>query len=473
MLYILIIFVLLFAYLAWRKPIWALSFVVLALPTYLLRFEIRNIPTTLLEIMILVLFVVWLIKTILEKQKITFSKYKWWILLLLVVATVSAFVTSVGAQNFEPLPWGIWKAYFIEPILFFLVFINTVKTKKEWNLVVGALWLSAFLVAIPAIIQKFTGWGIPNEFWRNEATRRITSWYGFPNAVGLYLAPIGMFFAGLLMQNKINVIEKFKQNGLVGIGRDLSPFRKNFWKTISILFLFVLIVLSLIFAGSEGALIGLVAGLIFLGLVYPYRLTRIATLICLLSCFLAFLIVPNWREYASEKFTMSDRSGQIRQQQWKETWTMLKEDHQILGGGLANYQTAIKPYHAEGIWIKDKNDHDWINKIRISEEFRIKNWQPTEIYLYPHNILLNFWSEIGILGAGIMLVLVLKLFLGYLRVKSQENKRMYLILMSVFVVILVHGLVDVPYFKNDLSVFWWMLFGLSVVLIKRKEILIK
>ena len=35
--------------------------------------------------------------------------------------------------------------------------------------------------------------------------------------------------------------------------------------------------------------------------------------------------------------------------------------------------------------------------------------------------------------------------------------------------ILVHGLVDVPYFKNDLSVSWWILFGLSIVLLKNKK----
>lgn len=417
--------------------------------------------------MILVLFVVWLIKTILDKQKITFSKYKWWILFLLIVVTLSVFVSESRLAA-----WGIWKAYFIEPILFFLVFINIIKTKKDWSLVVGALYFSALFVAIPAVIQKFTGWGIPNEFWRNEATRRVTSWYGFPNAVGLYLAPIGMFFAGLLMQNKIKGIEIFKQKGFVGTALELSPRKILFWKLIPGIILFVLIVLSLIFAGSEGALIGLAAGLIFLGLVYPYRLTRIATVVCLLLALMVCFLVPNIRGYALEKFTMSDRSGQIRQQQWKETFSMLKNDHQVLGGGLANYQTAIKPYHAEGIWIEDQNDPAWLEKIRTSEEFRIKAWQPTEIYLYPHNILLNFWSEIGLFGAGIMLVLMLKLWLGYLRVKSPENKKMYLILMSVFVVILVHGLVDVPYFKNDLSVFWWLLFGMSVLLVRRKEILV-
>ncbi len=458
MTYVLVIFSILFALLVWRKPTWAVALIVFALPTYLIRFQIMNIPLTLLEVMILVLFLVWAIKTAYKKQPIILSKYKWWILLFLIVATISVFVSESRLAA-----WGIWKAYFVEPILFFLVLINTIKTKKDWGLLVGALWFSALVVSIVAVIQKFTGWWIPNEFWRAEETRRVTSVFGYPNAVGLYLAPIAMLFAGILMQGKIKVIEAFKQTRKI----------KICWQSVLSFVLFLLIVLSLVFAGSEGALVGLAVGLIFLGLVYPYRLTRLATGVILFCCFLAFLFIPNIREYSLEKFTLSDRSGQIRQQQWKETWNMLQDDHQIMGGGLANYQAAIAPYHAEGIWIKDKNDPQWLEQIRVSEEFRIKNWQPTEIYLYPHNILLNFWSEIGLLGAGIFFVLMLKFFLGYLRVKNTENKKMYLILMAVLVVIIVHGLVDVPYFKNDLSVFWWLLLGLGIVLTKREKILLK
>jgi len=458
MLYLTLLLSILFALLSWRKPIWAVSFVVLALPSYLLRFQIMNIPMTILELMILILFLVWLVRVLWERQPITFSKYIWLILLLIIFATISVFVSESRLAA-----WGIWKAYFVEPILFFLVLINTIKTKKDWGLIVGALWFSALIVSLIAIIQKFTGWWIPNEFWRAEETRRATSVFGYPNAVGLFLAPIAMFFAGLLLQGKIRAIELFKQTKKI----------KICWQSVLSFVLFVLIVLSLIFAGSEGALVGLAAGLIFLGLIYPYRWTRIATLVILFLCLFVCLFIPCIRNYSFEKFTLSDRSGQIRQQQWKETWTMLKDDHQILGAGLANYQTAVKPYHAEGIWIKDKNDPQWLEKIRTSEEFRIKNWQPTEIYLYPHNILLNFWSEIGLFGAGIFLIIVLKFFLDYLREKNSENKKMYLILLSIMVVILVHGLVDVPYFKNDLSVLWWLWLGLGVILIKRKEILIK
>ena len=344
--------------------------------------------------------------------------------------------------------------------MFFVVFINTIKKKKDWKLVIYALGASALFVAIPAIVQKFTGIGIVNEFWRAEETRRVTSWYGFPNAVGLYLAPIAMLFCGLIMQSKIRIFEKLKEGKFKIKKLDIFYF-----------VVFICSALAIYFAKSEGAIIGLVAGLLFLGLIYPYKITRRSTLVLLVLLVSLVLLFPLLRNYTSEKFTLSDRSGQIRQQQWRETNEMLDDGRMLLGAGLSSYQTVVAPYHVEAIWIEDKTDAEWLDKIQTSEEFRVQMWQPLEIYMYPHNIILNFWSEIGLLGVFITVVLLLKFFMNYWRVKSSENRNMYLILLAVFAVILVHGFVDVPYFKNDLSLLWWLFFAMSWVLIKRKKIL--
>ena len=93
---------------------------------------------------------------------------------------------------------------------------------------------------------------------------------------------------------------------------------------------------------------------------------------------------------------------------------------------------------------------------------RARYWQPVEIYLYPHNIFLNFWSEIGLLGAIIFIWLMLKAALiayqsfKYLNQENSSEKYLALGLMSSLICIFVHGLVDVPYFKNDLAVMFWV-----------------
>ena len=125
MVYLVTIFCLSFTGLAWKKINWAVALVIFGLPTYLIRFSIFGLPMTLLEVMILLLFSVWAVKvgwqnpslSALDPRKsaVALSNYKWWILIFLFFATVSVFVSP---DRMAAL--GIWKAYFIEPILFLI-----------------------------------------------------------------------------------------------------------------------------------------------------------------------------------------------------------------------------------------------------------------------------------------------------------------------------------------------------------------
>jgi O-antigen ligase len=173
------------------------------------------------------------------------------------------------------------------------------------------------------------------------------------------------------------------------------------------------------------------------------------------------------------KLYLQDKSGQIRLAQWSETWKMMSEERLLISGaGLSNYQKSVKPYHQEGIFIKDYNDSKWLNKVMFNNEFRKKSWQPLEIYLYPHNIFLNFWVELGLLGLVVYLIITIKFFskLLILLKKKYTNKLLNLGLLASMTTIIVHGLVDVPYFKNDLSILFWLLLSLlSINIIKHNN----
>ena len=455
---IITIFCLLFAWLSWRRADLALAMTIFALPGYLIRFKVFSIPTTMLEVMILILFVVFLATNYKSLQmlqidgkvmKRIFGGYGWGILLFVLFASISIFVAP---DKMAAL--GIWKAYFIEPILFFIVFINTIRDSKAFNLIINAIGASALLVALPAIFQKFTGFGFTTVSFFNEATRRVTSWYGFPNAVGLYLAPIVVLFAGLVGYKLL-------------ITTNVTNRKKLFYREY-FYYVFVILtsLLAIYYARSEGALIGLAVGIIFLCLMLPEKKMRSLVAIILIIIVTSISLNATAANYFKSKLTLADLSGQIRLQQWRETWTMLKENKILSGAGLAGYKTAIAPYHQEGIWLKDKNDSDWLRKIQTDEKFRQEHWQPTEIYLYPHNFILNFWSEIGLFGL-LTFIGLLGIFLrNYRRVKDAKDRKMYLVLIGVMITILIHGFVDVPYFKNDLSVWWWLVFGLGVTISK-------
>ncbi|MDP3794237.1 MAG: O-antigen ligase family protein, partial [Candidatus Uhrbacteria bacterium] len=124
-------------------------------------------------------------------------------------------------------------------------------------------------------------------------------------------------------------------------------------------------------------------------------------------------------------------SGQVRLFQWRETRQMLY-DHWFFGSGLGGYPTVFKPYHKA---------------------------TAIEIFQYPHNILLNFWSETGLLGVIVFGWIVIT----WMRRAQSMSYELRVTSYAVMFAILIHGLVDVPYFKNDLAIIFWMLIFLTCI----------
>jgi O-antigen ligase len=442
------IFFIFFVITAWPNMIRGLYITVLLLPTYLIRFEVFNIPATLLEGMIILLFIMWVIK-LWQSKKLTIVISKWFrkifrsettraketnrnlipkilgtpILIFIAATTLALLLTP---QLFSGI--GIWKAYFIEPLMFLAVFIYYVRKNSQLNRFIYILSILSLVIFVYALIQKMTGWNIPTLTWYLPETRRVTTFFGYPNANGLLLAPISaLIFSTLWM----------KEYAYLKILKFLA---------------FLSIILTILWASSEGALIALCVGIFIILLAKKH--TRLLASFLIIASIAIILFTPSLKTLAWEKITISDFSGQIRKAQWSETLAMLN-DQPIMGGGLANYQNVIKPYHQSGLTINDK-------------------WQPVEIYLYPHNIVLNFWTEIGLLGLLSMIWIFISIGVLLYRVNIKKKwlpkyKKTYISnislgILSSFVIIIVHGIVDVPYFKNDLSIFFWLLIGMTIVI---------
>jgi len=436
--FLLTIFSLLFIYLTWRKPIWAIAFIILGLPTYQIRFQLLGVPYTLLEVMIWLAFLVMFIKWFGRRQKLKDKKIPYksfpfqWLCLFWIVAATLAMALSPNLRA----ALGLWKAYFIEPVMFFILFIAHIKTKKDLYFIFHFLGLSALVVSALAIHQKFTGWMIPNPFWQAEETRRVTSVFGYPNAIGLYLAPIIMLYFGWLWTET-----------------------KKLWPTVYKIAVILCSTLAVLWAVSEGALFGLATGLIVFLLFYNKK-SRLALTVILGIVIICLAINQPLTEQINEKILMQDFSGKIRTSMWSETWEMLK-DNPITGAGLAGYQQTIEPYHNYNIWIG-------------------KTMQPVEIYLFPHNIFLNFWSELGLLGLVVFILIVGKYFYIVIRLwwqnkgaGSRVSTTIPLSLLCLMLVIIVHGLVDAPYLKNDLAVMFWLFIGIITTITLNKNLLIK
>lgn len=404
MLIALVIFCLLFAWLAWRRLTWAIFIIAAFLPGYLIRFQLLGIPLTLLESMILILFLIFLIKNKLSWLKNFRRQPFFWPIIAIACSATLAVIVSPNLLS----ALGIFKAYFIEPLLFFIVLISAVKTKNDWQKIFTALGLSAIYLSLFSFWQYFSAWGVPAAFLKDSgAVDRVVGPFGYPNALGLYLAPIIILFTGLLGQ----------KNG---------RFQQAF-KLIVIVFSFSAIVL----AQSEAAILSVLAIWLLWGLLN--KKTRKPFLLLIAIFVIVFLTNSEIRQYLLSKLLLQDYSGFIRRLIWQESWQMLK-DHWFFGAGLAGYQTAIAPYHL-----------------------------PTfEIFLYPHNFALNFWSETGLLGLLSFAWLALKFLALNLKKLAGANRWLALTLIFILAQWLIHGLVDAPYFKNDLSMMFWLIMALAV-----------
>ncbi|MFA6382478.1 MAG: O-antigen ligase family protein [Candidatus Buchananbacteria bacterium] len=416
--FLLVAILVILAYLSYKKPIYAVGLTIVLLPTYLFRSKIwfptpsgaEGLPFTFLEVCIWVTFLGWLINSSSYKLKALNSKlknYRWPILLILLSATISVFISPDKAAAA-----GLWKAYFVEPILFFVVLVNIIKTQKDKDVILWSLGISTLAISLLAIYQKFTGFGIAEASWILPAQRRVTSLFTSPNAVGLYLGPITAIYLGWLISELPKV--RFAN--------------RTFGLTILKLLIIIPAILAILFTVSQGTWLGLLAAIVFFVFFgWNKKITALIVLILIISC----LTVPPARHQILELLTFKDASSQNRLFLWQTGWQYLTDNskNSVLGAGLLGF-AQIQNAQRDPLTL--------------------------EPLLYPHNIILNFWLEIGLTGLLAFGWLIIKFF----KQGFANYQLITLGLMSAMVAILIHGLIDVPYFKNDLAVLFWVIIGL-------------
>ncbi len=390
-----------FGVLAWRNFRFALALLFGLLPTYLLRFSVGPVPSTVLEVVVLVLFGIWIAR---RGGRGMPSPYGPWRAAILLLLAAACFAASYAPDVFAAL--GVLKAYFFEPLLVGAMLLSTFTERRDWERAGAALVASGVVIAIVAIVQHFTGVGIPAP-WDVEG--RATSVFDFPNAVGLFLAPI-----------------------IAGVCVALTATKTR--RTRNVLALSALLMLGgIVASATEAAFVAIPAALLLAMLFSKAkRSTKTWTIaIALVLGISAFTMSTTVRE----KLLLRDVSGQARVAMWHETVAMLR-DNPILGAGLSGFPTVIAPYHDATFY---------------------------EIFQYPHNVVLNVWVELGLLG------LIAVLFIAVLIVRSTWQHRDDPYALAVFaalVTMAIHGLVDVPFFKNDLAM---MTVGLIAFLIDRNS----
>jgi len=410
---ILIFTILLFAFLYFKYSKITLLFFISILPSYLLRLSFFNIPTTFLEIVFLGIFLGFIIKWIFYRFDLRTGG---WSIVLIFLFLISIIQIKIAPNSIAAL--GIWKAYFLEPIIFFIISLSTFKY-KDFEKIINSLGITAFLISIYSIFQKITGIGISNidSSWVVSETRRVTSLFPYPNALALFLVPISILFFGMF-------IKKIKE--------------KKYLNSFIYLFIFIISFLSVFFAKSDAGIISIIISLLLFPVFYIKKGFNLLFLYIPILTALFIIQSP-----IKSKINFEDYSGNIRLDMWEETQEML-DDNFVFGSGINGYQEVMKKYH--------KNNY-------------------FDMFLYPHNLFLNFWVELGLFGLIIFIIILFKFFKNCCKYKKNNIDYSIFLIIS-FISIIIHGLVDVPYFKNDLSMLFWIIIMLSCLLDLKKDVLL-
>jgi len=294
-------------------------------------------------------------------------------------------------------------------------------SRRHFEGLIWALGGSAAVLSLFSLWQKITALGVPQPYLDSlGGVDRVVGIFGYPNALGLFLGPIAILFLGFLAIKNSAVCPR-------------TPlWLLQFFKASIV----VLSLTTIVLAQSEGAIVAL--AIVVLGLALLIKKLRLPALIIAAISAIIILSFEPLRAFVLEKLLFNDYSGGIRKMIWQETWLMLK-DHWLFGAGLDGYQTVIAPYHQKSF----------------------------EIFLYPHTILFNFWSELGLLGVAAFAWLGIKFAAVNLKIAWQKissaAKIWSIVFLAVAIEMLIHGLVDAPYFKNDLSMLVWLIIALAAV----------
>src|SRR3989339_1600003 len=198
MLIIYIILSIAFLALSLKRAIYGVASIIVMLPSYLWRFEFFSLPTTFLELMIIVLFFIFLLKDK-NYQRLNFSLKKSaenrltknlryllsaWLLISLLAFLVNPTLSALG----------LWRAYFLEPMIFFLILIYSIKDVKDIKIIINSLAILVLWLLVVTIYQNFSSWNYLLAY-QAPNVKRLTGVFSYPNALSLLTAPLAGFFA--------------------------------------------------------------------------------------------------------------------------------------------------------------------------------------------------------------------------------------------------------------------------------------
>jgi O-antigen ligase len=384
-----------------RFTVWGLYLVTALMPSYVIRWHIGPLPTTLLEVVILATAAVYLLSLY---QNRTFRLQRTPIDIPIVLLLVAGLISIAVAYSHLSAA-GIYRAYFLEAVAVFYIAVDVLRRPSDVRGLLIAAGASAVVFAIGelltfalAVIHHKVQLGLPPSFI-----------YTSSNSVALFLEPPLVFAAAFALFPS-------------------SP-RERYYALAALAFLIPGIAVTL----SRGMYVAV--AIMVVVAVFTARDARQKLVITAVASAAAvtLVLIP----LVQERLSSTGISLLQRLVIYSQAWNVISH-RPFTGAGLASYVQATAPLRSPRQWPD----------------------------LYPHDIWLTFWSETGLLGLVAFAVIYGILLVRGSRAISQANGLARTLLyggVGTLIVYLVHGVVDTPYWKNDLAVEFWLVAALLVI----------
>lgn len=459
---------------ALRKIEWALAVFPVFVPFYQVRAVYAGVPFTLPETVIYALFAASAVmfvrdnlmpvsifsslfgamKGVYFRRKSFFRRYAFLILavglfiagVLIGFTVVQDKIVFADGHVFEGMKTalGIFKGWILAPLLLLAVYLSRIKNNIKLLDTLNFYLLTAVALSVWALFQASThGYVTPDA--------RASGPFESANYLALYIVPALVYVMIRIKQivlpyrgaEKISLISRIFKSGEM---KEKHPEVSLF--IIAFLLVFLALLASKSYAGMISALAGI---LLYSGVEYyeyrrefldgPKPWKYLAAFFLVVAVIAAAVYVSDpakWRAM----FRFDERnSSSVRLEVYSVSAGLISENW-LTGIGVGQYEAMYK-MHAE----------------------RILGREPYELnMLHPHNLFLAVWLNTGLLGLAGFLVVLWAAFSKSLTgmrkfpsMKINNASKLRVAGAAMLTSIVVFGFFDTPFFKNDLSIIFWII----------------
>jgi O-antigen ligase len=445
-------------------------------PTYLFKLSFYGIPFTLIEAFI------WVSALAVGGLSLyrVLNPLKWWnamltsfskfvhprksffvayksVLIPIFLLVVSAFLSLIVTNSYITLndgtvfegmkiALGILKGWIISPILMFILILLFIDSNKKVISLLDSYSISAFFLGL---------WGLMQLLFNIYITPdgRASGPFESANYLALYIAPAVFYLFIRLLDVVFPIAEVDKHTfWRMPFRREIFPVEKG---DTFVLMFSLLILLPVLFATkSYGAILAVfVVSIFYLFIQYleyrrqkkikkwPWNFFITVIFFAILSTVIMYMADP--QKFNSVAQFTERNSSSVRMEVYAVNFALLK-DNWLTGIGMGQYPAYYN--------------------VNVTEILGHAPYE--ENMLHPHNLFVSFWLYLGMLGFVALVWLIVVAFKRtYPVMKSfayndlEDGSKLRVMGFCMLLVILIHGLFDTPFFKNDLALLFWLVMG--------------